>query len=149
MSDYRKPLPAIGVDNAPFWESIRRHAMALQRCGQCGQFRYPPRPLCPACHATDARWAQVSGKGRVYVSLVMYRAPGPAWEQDTPYNVAMIELDEGVRLWSNVVECDPESVRIGDDVAIDYDDVTDEVTLPRFRRVGHAVAGAGGVADAG
>ena len=133
--DYRKPLPAIDVDNAPFWESCRRHALALQRCAACGTFRYPPRPLCPACHAAETEWVPVSGRGRVYVSLVMYRAPTPAWEQDTPYNVSAIELDEGVRLWSNVVGCLPEAVRVGDDVTIDYDDVTDEVTLPRFRRV--------------
>jgi uncharacterized protein len=71
----------------------------------------------------------------VYVSLVMTRPPRPAWEGDVPYNIAMVELAEGVRLWSNVVGCDPDAVQIGDAVELIYDDVTPEVTLPRFRRL--------------
>ena len=74
--------------------------------------------------------------GRVYVSLIMCRSYGPAWEHEVPYNVSMIELDEGVRMWSNVVGCLPENVKIGDPVAIQYNDATEAVSLPKFRRLG-------------
>jgi hypothetical protein len=74
----------------------------------------------------------VSGQGRVYVSLVVYRSPSPAWDPEVPYNVSQIELEEGVRMWANVVGCDPGSVKIGDDVVLGYADVTDDITLPRF-----------------
>lgn len=76
----------------------------------------------------------MSGKGRVYVTLEMCRSYGPAWEADVPYNISIIELAEGVKMWSNVTGCSPQEVRIGDPVALVYDDVTDAVTLPKFRR---------------
>ena len=134
MADYTKPLPRPDVDSKPFWDSCKAQAMALQQCASCGRFRYPPRLVCPHCLSEEARWTPVSGRGQVYLSLVMYRSYGPAWEGDVPYNLAMVELDEGVRLWSNVVGCPPEEVQIGDRVEVVYDAVTPEVTLPRFRR---------------
>ena len=135
MSDYAKPLPSANPDGQPFWASCKAHAMALQRCLGCGRFRFPPRTICPGCHSADSEWRPIAGRGRVYVSLVMSRPPNPAWEGDVPYNVSQIELEEGVRLWSNVIGCDPHAVTIGDDVRIVYDDVTDQVALPKFRRV--------------
>ncbi len=134
MPDPQKPLPSNDTDAREFWESCRRHAMALQHCNACGAFRYPPRPLCPHCHATDADWQPVSGRGQVYVSLVVHQSRDPGWEAETPYNLSMIELEEGPRMWSNVLGCPPEDVRIGDAVVVQYDDVADQVALPRFRR---------------
>ena len=133
MAEYRKPLPLPDLDSQAFWDSCRNHAMALQQCTACKHFRYPPRPLCAHCHNPEAEWKPVSGQGRVYVTLVMCRSPGSAWEQDVPYNISMIELDEGVRIWSNVIGCPPENVKIGDRVAIAYDDVTDSISLPKFQ----------------
>ncbi len=135
MTEYRKPLPRPDQDSRPFWKSCQAHQMALQQCGGCGRFRFPPRLVCPHCLSEEASWTPVGGGGRVYVSLVMYRPPNSAWEGDVPYNLSMVELEEGVRLWSNVVGCDPETVQIGDRVQLQYDDVTPEYTLPRFRRV--------------
>ena len=134
MSDYRKPLPRPDLDSKPFWDSAKEHRLALQRCGGCGHYRFPPRLVCPECLSEEATWTPVSGNGSIYVSLTMVRPPNPNWEGDVPYNLSMVELDEGPRLWSNVVGCDPESVQIGDRVALVYDDVTEDVTLPRFRR---------------
>lgn len=134
MEKYLKPLPLADNDSQAFWESCKNHAMALQRCAGCKSFRYPPRSLCPHCHSPQAEWTPVSGKGRVYVTLEMCRSYGPAWQEDVPYNISMIELVEGVRMWSNVTACLPQEVRIGDPVTIVYDNVTDAVTLPRFCR---------------
>ena len=135
MSSYPKPLPILDTDTRDFWESCRRHAMALQQCLSCKAFRYPPRSLCPHCHSPEAEWNPIRGKGEVYVSLVMWRSYGPAWEHDVPYNISLIDLDEGVRIWSNVIGCPAEEVKIGDPVAISYEDVTDDITLPKFRKV--------------
>ena len=135
MSDYVKPLPTLDVDSQLFWESCKKHEMALQQCVSCKQFRYPPRSLCPTCHFPEAQWNPVSGRGKVYVSLVMCRSYGSAWERDVPYNISLIDLDEGVRIWSNVMGCPPDEVNIGDRVRISYEDVTNEITLPKFRRV--------------
>ena len=134
MGEYLKPLPSKNLDAKPLWDSCKNHSMALQRCVSCGQFRYPPRSLCPNCHATEAEWRPVIGRGRVYVSLVMCHSYGQAWEKDVPYNVSIIELEEGVHIWSNVVSCSPDDVKIGDAVSIVYEDVTEEITLPKFRR---------------
>ena len=135
MGEYLKPLPSKDQDAKPLWDSCKRHAMALQRCVSCGRFRYPPRCLCPNCHDAGADWRPVSGRGRVYVSLIMCHSYGQAWEKDVPYNVSIIDLEEGVRMWSNVIGCAPEEVKIGDSVTIVYDDATEELTLPKFRRV--------------
>lgn len=134
MDPYSKPLPVPDSDSRAFWESCRTHAMALQQCVSCRRFRYPPRPLCPHCHDGAAQWHPITGRGRVYVTLIMCRSYGPAWEQDVPYNISLIELEEGVRMWSNVIGGSPEDVKIGDQVVISYEDVTEDVTLPKFRR---------------
>ena len=141
MADDSKPLPIPDTDSKPFWESCKRHSMALQQCVACNRFRYPPRGLCPYCHSIEARWSPVSGRGRVYVSLVMCHSYGAAWDAEVPYNVVMIELEEGVRMWSNVIGCSPDEVRIGDPVELVYEDVTEAVTLPRFRRAGSNAPG--------
>lgn len=133
MDDYRKPLPLPDADSKPFWESCRKHAMAIQQCIDCKEFRYPPRSLCPKCHSLDTQWKAITGKGTVYVALMMCRSYGPAWEADVPYNIALIELDERVRMWSNVIGCSPGEVKIGSRVSITYEDVTDSITLPKFR----------------
>ena len=134
MGDYLKPLPVLDVDGRLFWESCKKHEMALQQCLSCKQFRYPPRSLCPRCHSPEVQWTPISGRGQVYVALVMCRSHGPAWEHDVPYNISLIDLEEGVRMWSNVIGCSAEEVKIGDCVEISYDDVTDDITLPKFRK---------------
>ena len=121
-------VPAGDADARPCWESCARHAMALQRCEDCGRFRYPPRPVCPHCLGERATWTPVAGTGTVYVQLGVYpRGKEAAGE---PFSLTMIELDEGVRMWSNVLAA-PDAVRIGDRVRITYAD-TDGGALPRF-----------------
>lgn len=121
------------ADGRPFWDSCNARAMALQRCADCGRFRYPPRAVCPYCMGERAAWAPVCGTGSVYVALVVHprrsrEAPGE------PFSLVIVELDEGVRMWSNVVGCDPDEVSIGQRVRVRYDE-TPEGTLPRFERV--------------
>lgn len=135
MAEYARPLPIPDPVTRPFWESLRAHAIRLQRCGACGRFVYYPRPLCPGCLSSDLVWTPVSGRGAVHAFTIPHRHPNPAFNQAVPYVVALVELDEGARILSNLVEVapTPEAVRVELPVEIVYDDVTAEVTLPRFR----------------
>ena len=135
MVEYTKPLPVPDGDTKEFWEGCQRHELLLQRCEQCNSYRYPPRPICPDCFSMDTKWEKASGKGEVYTFIVVRRALGPAWEPDVPYTTAIIMLDEGVRMVSNVIDCKPEDVKIGMKVGVVFDDVTDDITLPKFKPV--------------
>ena len=127
------PLPAIDEDSRPFWESCKRHAMAIQRCTGCGHMRFPPRSVCPKCLSDQAEWTPVSGRGTVYAPITFYHVYRPIWANEVPYNVSIVELAEGPRMWSNVIDIDPDAVQAGLPVQVTYVDVTDEVTLPKFR----------------
>jgi uncharacterized OB-fold protein len=119
----------------PFWDSLKEHAIKLQRCDGCNQFVFYPRPACPGCMSSDLTWTAVSGRGVVHAFAIPHRHPHPAFASTAPYVVALIELEEGVRMMSNLVDVEPtpEAVKVGMAVEIVYDDVAEAVTLPRFR----------------
>jgi uncharacterized OB-fold protein len=130
---YEKPLPTIEPDALPFWDSLREHRMRIQRCRACGLWYFPPGDYCRHCLSDDISWEPVIGKATVYSHVTMHRAYAPAYESEIPYNVSLVDLDEGVRLYTNVVQCAPSEVRVGMRVEVVYDDVTAEITLARFR----------------
>ncbi len=133
MASYMKPLPLINEETKPYWEYCRKHELRMQKCLQCGHIRFPISVICPKCHSMEAEWAKLSGKGTIY-SFTIYRVPyHPAFKDDIPYVVAIIQLDEGPRLESNIIGCRVEDVRIEMPVEVAFDDVTSEVTLPKFR----------------
>ena len=133
--DYAKPLPLPDAQTQGFWEGCKAHELRLLRCTRCGTYVHHPAPMCHACNATDLDWAQVSGQGRVYTWIVVHHAPLPGFQEDTPYVVAWVELEEqpGLRLLSNVVGCAPEDMAAGMPVRVEFNDVSDDVTLPVFR----------------
>ena len=137
MTGYARPLPRITPDNRPFWEAARRHQLALQRCEECGRFRYPPAPVCSACLSERAAWTPVSGRGTLSTFVVVHQRYFPSFADETPYNVVQVELDEGPRLTANLVEVPHDQIRIGMRVEVVFDDVTPEISLPRFRPVRH------------
>lgn len=132
-TEYQKPLPVKTEENARYWESAKRHALELQRCSACGRFRYPPATFCPRCLSPDADWLPISGRALVYSFIVVHQRYDPSFAEDLPYNVAIVELDEGPRLVTNIVGCPNEAIRVGMPVMITYEDVTEEFTLPKFR----------------
>jgi uncharacterized protein len=134
-AEYLKPLPEADPVSAPYWDSLKAHDLRLQQCGKCGRFVFYPRGLCPHCHAEQLTWQPVSGKGSIHSFTIVYRHWNPGFAADAPYVVALVELEEGVRLVSNLidVEADPARISIGAPVELVYDDVTPEVTLPKFR----------------
>ena len=132
---YPKPLPRIDEESKGFWEACQRHELYLQRCGDCGAFRYYPRALCPSCLSDRIEWVRSSGQGTIYTFTVVYQNLAPGFRDELPYVLAYVELEEGVRMLTNIVGCPPEAVRIGMPVEVIFEDVTPAVTLPKFKPV--------------
>ena len=135
MSVYPKPLPRITPDNRPFWEAARRHELRLQRCGECGQVWYPPGPVCPGCLSERSEWHRLGGRGKVSSWVVFHQKYFESFAADIPYNVVQVELEEGPRLLANLVGVPYDAIEIGMPVAVVFDDVTPEISLPRFRPI--------------
>lgn len=138
MPEYRKPLPRIPEKTREFWDGCKRHELLIQRCKHCGTFRFPPRLMCSSCNSTSVEWSKVDGKGKIYSFIIpSAQAPGalPAKGFEYPYAVALVELPDAghVRIASNVVDCGLDDIRIGLPVEIVFDDVTEEITLPKFK----------------
>jgi len=133
VGGYRKPLPIPNEDTKPFWNGLKKHKLMIQKCHQCERFRFPPRVVCPYCLSLDSEWVEATGKGKVYSFTVVHHAYIPAYKDDLPYVVAIIELEEGVRLVTNIVGCKPDEVKIGMGVELAFEDVTPEFTLHKFQ----------------
>ncbi len=129
------PLPSITDDTRPFWDACRRHELVVQRCTGCGAFRHPPAPVCWRCRSFAHEWPRVSGRGTVFSFATVHRAFLPGLESAVPYVVAVVALDDapGVRLVSNLVDVAPADLRIDLPVEVVFDDVSDAVSVPRFR----------------
>ncbi|MDA8253248.1 MAG: OB-fold domain-containing protein [Rhodospirillales bacterium] len=135
MADYLKPLPTLNAETAPFWAALNRRELRFQQCRRCGSHRYPIAPVCPRCLDAEFDWALASGRGRVFSYVIFHRAYHRGFEADVPYNVALIALDEGVFMFSNIVGIANDAIRCDIPVMIEFDRVTDTITLPRFRPV--------------
>ena len=132
---YNKPLPNIDPESAPYWQAAKEHRLILPHCGACGRYHFYPRSLCPHCHADGLQWREADGTGTIYSYTIARRGAGPAFKDDAPYAVALIELAEGPRMMSNVIADDLSRIAIGAAVRVTFDDVSDEVTLPKFELV--------------
>ena len=133
MTEYTKPLPTITDENREFWEGAKRGKLRMQKCGDCGHIRYPISHVCPKCLSYNFNWTDLSGRGEVFSYIVFYQLYNKAFEKDIPYNVALVQLEEGPRMYSNVVGVDNDAVKVGDKVEVTFDPVTPEVTIPRFK----------------
>ena len=134
MPEFIKQPPSITASNQPFWESARRHELVVYGCQNCGSL-YSQTTECIACDSPHMEWVKVIGKGQVFTFCVYQQAFNPAWQEDIPYNVAYVKLDEGPLLIANIVGCSNDDIRVGMPVQVVFDDVSDEVTLPKFTPV--------------
>ena len=135
MTTYAKPLPVPDPDTAPFWEACARHELMGQRCTQCGRFRWPPRALCPACHSWSSEWVKLSGTGVIVSWVRVHHVTLKAFAEDAPYPVIEVEMDgtdRDVKLTSTLIDASPEQLQVGLRVRVAFDDVTPDVTLPKF-----------------
>jgi uncharacterized protein len=115
------------------WDGTSRKELLLQRCSACGAFRHPPSPICQNCLSNLHEWVAASGRGTLYTYAVVRQALGRGWEEKVPYIVAVIELEEGPRFLSNLVDIEPEAVQIGMPVEVTYAECADAPPLPLFR----------------
>lgn len=128
-----KPVPVPDEASAPFFEGAREGRLMLMRCRACGAWRAPARDRCDVCWSTDTEWAQASGRGTVYAFGIMHQVYHPAFAAEVPYNVAVVELDEGVRLTTTITGCPNDAIRVGMPVEVVFEPAGDAVTLPKFR----------------
>ena len=127
------PLLQVGADMLPFFEAARRRELVVQQCTQCRTLRFPARSICSRCLSREATWIAVSGRGTVFSFAVMHQALHPGFTTEMPYAVVVIELEEGARLLSNLVDCPLADIRIAMPVEVVFVDVGPETTLPKFR----------------
>ena len=133
MKAYNKPLPKPTPWSKPFWEGCKKHELLIQECKDCGTKIFYPKLVCTNCLSSNLQWVKAKGTGKVYTFTVVYAYQPTEFAEDVPYVVAVVKLDEGVQLMSNIVDCDPEEVRCDMEVEVTFDDATDEFTFPRFR----------------
>lgn len=128
------PAPVPNEENQPFWDALKRGELRLQACTSCGAFQHPPRPMCGDCGSMERTWKQVSGRGTVYSFIVTHQAIHPSYEGFTPFASVLVELDEGPRMTTNLTDVAPEEIVIGMPVQVVFEPLSDEITLPLFRR---------------
>lgn len=135
MDTPKKPAPVVNPWARPFWEAARQEKLILQKCRDCDTHVFYPRIACPQCFSEALEWVEASGKGKVYTYTVVENNAPSAFLNDMPYVVAVIRLDEGVQMLSNVVECDPKEVQCEMPVEVTFEKINEECTLPKFRPI--------------
>jgi uncharacterized OB-fold protein len=133
-SGYSHPLPELEGLTQEFYDFCKQGTLHFQRCADCNAWRHVPREMCPECGSWDWAWAPSTGRGKVFSWTVVVRALHPAFQDDTPYAPVIVEMDEGVRLLTQISDVAPDALEIDMPVEVAFDAVTPEITLPRFRR---------------
>ena len=129
----RPPVPAPDEASRPFFEGALAGKLMLMRCAQCGTYRYPSRERCDECWSTETEWVEASGRARLHSWVVFHQVYHPGFADRVPYNVAVVELEEGPRITSNVMDCDNDALHAGMPLAVTFETVADGVVLPKFR----------------
>ena len=133
---YKKPIPIPQPESDFYWEKCKQHELWLRKCNTCNKTYFYPRDFCPLCHGKDVEWVRSSGKGTLYTYSIVHRST-PPFRDDTPYVIAIVELEDGTCMPTNLVqpEPDPENIQIGMPVEVVFEDITDTISLPKFRPV--------------
>ena len=133
--NYDKPLPAPQPESDHYWQSAAAGKLVFQRCRDCGEAQFYPRVLCVHCSGRSLEWEESAGKGTLFTYTIVHIAPHPGFREDVPYVAGIVELEEGLKMPASItgVEPVPESIAIGMPLEVVFDQVTDEITLPRFR----------------
>jgi len=131
---YTGPIPKPTPETKPYWDAAKSRVLRVQYCDDCRTHYFYPRPLCPSCLSRNVRWVDCKGTGRLHTFVVNHRAPRK-FPIAGPFVIGIVELDEGPRLFTQIVEVtpDPAHVRCDMPVEVVFEDITDEITLPKFR----------------
>jgi len=138
LSEATRPLPHPTPDTQRYWEGCKRHELWLPFCLSCKEFFFYPRLFCPRCFGWKIEWRRASGRGTLYTYAIQYRPQAPGFQP--PYVTAIVQLDEGPRVMTNLVsvEPDPQKIRCDMPVEVVFEEMSDEITLPMFRPAGAA-----------
>ena len=133
MTATNKPVPAPTRETRPFWDGCKAHELRIQRCAACGHHQFFPRIYCVRCFNDRVEWVRASGRATVSSFTIVRRPVSAAFAADVPYVVALVTLEEGPVMMTNIAGCAPEAVRIGMPVEASFEDWTDEISIPKFR----------------
>lgn len=128
-----KPLPSPDEDTRLYWEGLKEGKLLLQHCRRCGNVQFYQQSICRSCNSEELTHRAATGRGTVFSYSVIHRSPGPAFKQDVPYAVLLVQLEEGPKMISSLIGADPMSVYFDMPVELVCERVSDEVVLPRFR----------------
>ena len=133
MTEWHKPIPDIDAESQPFWEACRRHELYIQRAADGSYFFYP-RQTSPSSLAAETQWVRHSGRGTIYTFTVTYQHGGAGFRDNLPFVLAYVELEGtgGVKMLTNIINCDPQSITIGMPVQVTFVDINDDIALPMF-----------------
>ena len=133
MADYKRPLPEPTPETQHFWDGCREGELRLQRCKSCSHTYFPPRDFCPACSAREVEIVKASGKATLDSYIINHR-PRPDFGEE-PHSIAVVELEEGPRMMTNIVDCPqtPEALELDMPLEVTFERATDEISLPKFR----------------
>ena len=131
---WNKPLPTIIGETKTFWDMCRREVLLIQKCDTCHEYQWYPRGICSNCWSSEIKWIPSSGCGTIWTYTVTNQNRTQGFDTG-PYVLALVELDEGVRMFTNIIDCDPKDVSIGMAVEVTFQRATDQITVPLFKPV--------------
>jgi uncharacterized OB-fold protein len=131
----RFDLPTPDNDSSDFWAAAREERFLIKRCSDCGRAHYYPRPFCPHCWSTKVEWEEASGRGELYTYSVVHSNDLPPFHQRVPYVAAIVDLEEGPRAMTNVVDCEFDDLQIGMPLQVAFREISDDYTIPVFKPV--------------
>ena len=133
MTTPRFDLPSTDLETQPFWDGLKEGKFLLRHCNACGRDHYYPRPFCPSCWSDDVSWKEASGRGRLYTYSIVHVNDLPPFAERVPYVAAVVELDEGPRVMTNVEGVAFEDLRVDMPLVVEFKPISDDVTIPVFR----------------
>ena len=133
--DMTRPQPEVQPWSLPFWEGAKKGDLLIQHCKTCDANIFYPRKFCPKCWSADLDWIKASGRAAIYSFSTAYDMVEPKFWADLPYTIAYVDLPEGIRMMTRIVECNPDDISIGMDVEVVWNKLDDDFFLPYFRPV--------------
>ncbi len=128
-----KPIPTPTLETRPYWEGCRQHQLVIQRCANCQHYQFFPRIYCTKCFSERVEWVTASGRAKVLSFTIVRRPVSPAFANEVPYVVALVTLEEGPQMMTNIVGCAPDEVTIGMLVEVTFEDWSETISIPKFR----------------
>ena len=135
-TNYQKPIPIPDETSQPFFDGAKEHRLMIQQCTTCGAVIWPVKSRCDNCLSPTVIWVQAGGKATLYSFVLMHQLYHPGFASEIPYNIAQVDLEEGLRILTTIVGCSNADLQIGMPLEVTFEAISDEVTLPKFKPVG-------------